>query len=87
MKRQLPRWKNIKPLLGWSLPKFPLQDRKLKNVVVLSSESLNGYKFSNKAQESFSNKLNKLPAYYNHIKGTCLCYRCTCNMMCNCGFK
>ena len=23
MKRQLPRWKNIKPLLGWSLPKFP----------------------------------------------------------------
>ena len=36
MKRQLPRWKNIKPLLGWSLPKFPLQDRKLKNVVNLA---------------------------------------------------
>jgi len=33
MKRQLPRWKNIKPLLGWSLPKFPLQDKKLKKVV------------------------------------------------------
>ena len=36
MKRQLPRWKNIKLLLGWSLPKFPLQDRKLKNVVNLA---------------------------------------------------
>ena len=36
MKRQLLRWKNIKPLLGWSLPKFPLQDRKLKNVVNLA---------------------------------------------------
>ena len=36
MKRQLPRWKNIKPLLGWSMPKFPLQDRKLKSVVNLA---------------------------------------------------
>jgi isopentenyl diphosphate isomerase/L-lactate dehydrogenase-like FMN-dependent dehydrogenase len=36
MKRQFPRWKNIKPLLGWSLPKFPLQDRKLKKVVNLA---------------------------------------------------
>jgi len=36
MKRQLPRWKNIKPLLGWSMPKFPLPDRKLKNVVNLA---------------------------------------------------
>jgi len=36
MKRQLPRWKNIKPLLGWSMPKFPLPDRKLKNVINLA---------------------------------------------------
>lgn len=36
MKRQLPRWRNIKPLLGWSLPKFPLPDHKLKSVVNLS---------------------------------------------------
>jgi isopentenyl diphosphate isomerase/L-lactate dehydrogenase-like FMN-dependent dehydrogenase len=36
VKRQLPRWKNIKPLLGWSMPKFPLQDRKLKSVVNLA---------------------------------------------------
>ena len=36
MKRQFPRWKNIKPLLGWSLPKFPLQDRKLKRAVNLA---------------------------------------------------
>ena len=36
MKRQFPRWKNIKPLLGWSLPKFPLQDRKLKKVFNLA---------------------------------------------------
>lgn len=36
MKRQFPRWKNIKPLLGWSLPKFPLQDRKLKKTVNLA---------------------------------------------------
>ena len=35
MKRQFPRWKNIKPLLGWSLPKFPLPDRKLKQAVNL----------------------------------------------------
>ncbi len=35
MKRQFPRWKNIKPLLGWSLPRFPLEDRKLKRVVNL----------------------------------------------------
>ena len=35
MKRQFPRWKNIKPLLGWSLPKFPLEDRKLKRTVNL----------------------------------------------------
>ena len=35
MKRQFPRWKNIKPLLGWSLPKFPLPDRKLKHAVNL----------------------------------------------------
>jgi isopentenyl diphosphate isomerase/L-lactate dehydrogenase-like FMN-dependent dehydrogenase len=36
MKRQLPRWKNIKPLLGWSLPKFPRQDKKLNKVVNLA---------------------------------------------------
>ena len=36
MKRQFPRWKNIKPLLGWSLPKDPLADRKLKKVVNLA---------------------------------------------------
>lgn len=36
MKRQFPRWKNIKPLLGWSLPKFPLQDRKLNKAVNLA---------------------------------------------------
>lgn len=36
MKRQLPRWKNIKPLLGWGLPKSPFQDRKLKSVVNLA---------------------------------------------------
>ncbi len=36
MKRQFPRWKNIKPLLGWSLPKFPLQDQKLKKAVNLA---------------------------------------------------
>jgi isopentenyl diphosphate isomerase/L-lactate dehydrogenase-like FMN-dependent dehydrogenase len=36
IKRQLPRWKNIKPLLGWSLPKFPIPDRKLKSVVNLA---------------------------------------------------
>lgn len=35
MKRQFPRWKNIKPLLGWSLPKDPFADRKLKKVVNL----------------------------------------------------
>jgi len=35
MKRQFPRWKNIKPLLGWSLPKFPLEDRTLKRAVNL----------------------------------------------------
>ncbi len=40
MKRQFPRWKNIKPLLGWSLPKFPLQDRKLKRVVNLQEMRL-----------------------------------------------
>ena len=36
MKRQLPRWKNIKPLLGWGLPKSPFQDRKLNSVVNLA---------------------------------------------------
>ena len=36
MKRQLPRWRNIKPLLGWSLPKFPLADKKLQNAVNLA---------------------------------------------------
>jgi len=36
MERQFPRWKNIKPLLGWSVPKFPLQDRKLKKAVNLA---------------------------------------------------
>jgi L-lactate dehydrogenase (cytochrome) len=40
VKRQLPRWKNIKPLLGWSLPKFPLPDRKLKSVVNLAEMRL-----------------------------------------------
>ena len=36
MKRQLPRWKNIKPLLGWGLPKSPFQDRKLNSAVNLA---------------------------------------------------
>jgi len=36
MKRQLPRWKNIKPLLGWGLPKSPFKDRKLKSIVNLA---------------------------------------------------
>lgn len=36
MKRQLPRWKNIKPLLGWSIPKYPRSDKKLNNVVNLA---------------------------------------------------
>jgi isopentenyl diphosphate isomerase/L-lactate dehydrogenase-like FMN-dependent dehydrogenase len=36
MKRQLPRWKSIKPLLGWTFPKFPLGDRKLENSVNLA---------------------------------------------------
>jgi isopentenyl diphosphate isomerase/L-lactate dehydrogenase-like FMN-dependent dehydrogenase len=40
MKRQFPRWKNIKPLLGWSLPKFPLEDPKLKRVVNLQEMRL-----------------------------------------------
>ncbi|MBM3655632.1 MAG: alpha-hydroxy-acid oxidizing protein [Actinobacteria bacterium] len=40
MKRQLPRWKNIRPLLGWSLPTFSAQDRKLKSVVNLSEMRL-----------------------------------------------
>ena len=40
MKRQFPRWKNIKPLLGWSLPKDPLADRKLKKVVNLAEMRL-----------------------------------------------
>ena len=40
MKRQFPRWKNIKPLLGWSLPKDPLADRKLKMVVNLAEMRL-----------------------------------------------
>jgi L-lactate dehydrogenase (cytochrome) len=36
MKRQFPRWKNIKPLLGWGLPKSPFQDRKLNSAVNLA---------------------------------------------------
>lgn len=36
MKRQFPRWKNIKPLLGWSSPKLMMMDRKLKAVVNLA---------------------------------------------------
>ena len=40
MKRQFPRWKNIKPLLGWSLPKFSLEDRKLKRAVNLQEMRL-----------------------------------------------
>ena len=36
MKRQLPRWKNIKPLLGWGLPKTFFQDRKLNSAVNLA---------------------------------------------------
>ena len=36
MKRQLPRWKSIKPLLGWGLPKSPFRDRKLNSVVNLT---------------------------------------------------
>jgi len=40
LKRQFPRWKNIKPLLGWSLPKDPFADRKLKKVVNLAEMRL-----------------------------------------------
>ena len=40
MKRQFPRWKNIKPLLGWSLPKDPFADRKLKKVINLAEMRL-----------------------------------------------
>jgi len=40
LKRQFPRWKNIKPLLGWSLPKDLLADRKLKKVVNLAEMRL-----------------------------------------------
>ena len=40
MRRQFPRWKNIKPLLGWSLPKDPFTDRKLKKVVNLAEMRL-----------------------------------------------
>jgi isopentenyl diphosphate isomerase/L-lactate dehydrogenase-like FMN-dependent dehydrogenase len=36
MKRQLPRWKNIKPLLGWSIPKSLFRDRKLSAAVNLA---------------------------------------------------
>jgi L-lactate dehydrogenase (cytochrome) len=36
MKRQLPRWKSIKPLLGWGLPKSPFRDKKLLSVVNLA---------------------------------------------------
>ena len=36
MKRQLPRWKSIKPLLGWGLPKSPFRDQKLNTVVNLA---------------------------------------------------
>jgi len=36
MKRQLPRWKNIKPLLGWGVPKTFFQDRKLNSAVNLA---------------------------------------------------
>lgn len=40
MKRQLPRWKNIKPLLGWSFPKSPFRDKKLHSVVNLAEMRL-----------------------------------------------
>jgi isopentenyl diphosphate isomerase/L-lactate dehydrogenase-like FMN-dependent dehydrogenase len=40
LKRQFPRWKNIKPLLGWSLPKDLFADRKLKKVVNLAEMRL-----------------------------------------------
>jgi len=40
LKRQFPRWKNIKPLLGWSLPKDAFADRKLKKVVNLAEMRL-----------------------------------------------
>ena len=40
MKRQFPRWKNIKPLLGWSLPKDLMADPKLKKVVNLAEMRL-----------------------------------------------
>lgn len=36
MKRQLPRWKNIKPLLGWSFPKFKNNDRRLNSSINIS---------------------------------------------------
>lgn len=36
MKRQLPRWKNIKPLLGWSFPKFINNDRRLNSAINIS---------------------------------------------------
>jgi isopentenyl diphosphate isomerase/L-lactate dehydrogenase-like FMN-dependent dehydrogenase len=36
MNRQLPRWKNIKPLLGWSFPKFKNNDRRLNSAINIS---------------------------------------------------
>lgn len=36
MKRQLPRWKTIKPLLGWSFPKFKNNDRRLNSAINIS---------------------------------------------------
>lgn len=36
MKRQLPRWKNIKPLMGWSFPKFKNNDRRLNSAINIS---------------------------------------------------
>lgn len=35
VQRQLPRWKNIKPLLGWSLPKFFNGDKALARCITI----------------------------------------------------
>jgi len=35
LKRQFPRWKSIKPLLGWSLPTFGKEDKALNRCITL----------------------------------------------------
>jgi L-lactate dehydrogenase (cytochrome) len=35
LQRQLPRWKNVKPLLGWTLPKFTRADKALARCITI----------------------------------------------------